>query len=191
LPQINSSKDPYFQYVGIPLLLVAKQIFGKLLNLPETWGASHLENCGETPKKFFDQVHYALRIKGFCSSAFIAANNNMHGQFDPLIPTHCFYPFLRALHMVHVNWYSQQFVEAKCRPQWCFSITEEERREFQDKAPIKFTYPGLGDIELQPLILSLKDPVVPMADDYHPYKGPSSEENTCIYQDFQDDEAEY
>jgi hypothetical protein len=104
--QINCSKDLYFQYFGIPLLLVAKQIFGKLLDLSETLGASHLENCGETPKNFFDQVHYVLRTKGICSSKFTAANINVHGQFDPLIPTHCFYPFLRALQMVHSSFQS-------------------------------------------------------------------------------------
>jgi hypothetical protein len=186
--QLNCGKDPYFQYFGIPLLLVAKRIFGKLLGLAETWGANHLENCGDTPKKFFDRVLYVLRTKGICSSKFIAANINVHGQFDSLIPTHCFYPFLRALQMLHVNWYSKSFVEAKCRSQWYFSITEEEKRELQDKSPIKFTYPGLGDIELQPLILSVENPLVPMADDYHPYKGPSSEEHTSFYQDFHDEE---
>jgi hypothetical protein len=90
--------------------------------------------------------------------------------------------------MLHVKWYSKSFVEAKYRTQWYFSITEEEKRELQDKSPIKFTYPGLGDIELQPLILSVKNPVVPMADDYHPYKGPSSEQHTSFYQDIHDEE---
>ena len=173
--QINSSKDPYFQYFGIPLLMVAKRIFGKLLNLSDAWGTTNLEECGDTPKRFCERVLYALRNKGICSSAFMTATIDVHGRWDKMIPTHCFYPFLRVLQMVHKNWIKHDFSQPKCRAMYYFSITDEEKQQLQEKEPIRFSYPGLGEIELQPLISSVENPEDSVPHDYHPYKGPATE----------------
>lgn len=133
---------------GLPLLIFAKRLFGTYIKPKKLWEE-------EMPHKLTRRIYDQLKI-GIISYPKLQSHVNTAFQerrpIDQQYLQMAYYPFVRALQMVHKSFYDKDWLDRKENPHFWCKLSRDDRKELRDVEPLLLRHPELStkDILIRP-----------------------------------------